>query len=246
MEQLTIILKDPAAKVTSELYASRNDIVTVSAVDDEIDLKVVKVTPLPDFGPDDYLVCVKRRGDRTEMSTLVGKAPTWAAFPDLWRDWVNNEDVLHSAWSFVWTHLNEKPENVARADELYNIATIGQDVRPSDRKAAWSAVAKLLGIDPAEVVGTGSRTAAQAMPIRIAQKLSKGRPMDQQWKPPVARPKYEDPTESSRVRVAPLVPANEAWLYRNPKALGAVQRGLADAKAGKFVTVNIDQPPTEN
>src|SRR5438552_2580184 len=37
MQQMTIILTDPSAKVTAELYASRNDIVNVTKVDDEID-----------------------------------------------------------------------------------------------------------------------------------------------------------------------------------------------------------------
>ena len=31
------------------------------------------------------------------------------------------------------------------------------------------------------------------------------------------------------------IPAHEAWLYQNPKALAAVKRGLAEAKAGKLV-----------
>jgi hypothetical protein len=29
------------------------------------------------------------------------------------------------------------------------------------------------------------------------------------------------------------IPVSEAWLYRNPKALASVRRGLAEAEAGK-------------
>ena len=31
------------------------------------------------------------------------------------------------------------------------------------------------------------------------------------------------------------VPAYEVWLYKNPKALESVKRGLSQAKAGKIV-----------
>lgn len=31
------------------------------------------------------------------------------------------------------------------------------------------------------------------------------------------------------------IPAHEAWLFKNPKALKAVRKGLEDAKAGRLV-----------
>lgn len=37
------------------------------------------------------------------------------------------------------------------------------------------------------------------------------------------------------VRLGRVVPESEAWLYENPKALGAVRRGLEQARARKFV-----------
>ena len=33
------------------------------------------------------------------------------------------------------------------------------------------------------------------------------------------------------------IPASEAWLYRNPKALSAVRRGLGEAADGKAVSI---------
>lgn len=37
------------------------------------------------------------------------------------------------------------------------------------------------------------------------------------------------------VRRVELIPAAEAWLYKNPEAMALVQRGLNDLKAGRFV-----------
>ena len=36
------------------------------------------------------------------------------------------------------------------------------------------------------------------------------------------------------------IPAHEVWLYQNPKALAAVQKGLAAARAGKLVKAKED------
>ncbi len=234
MEQFNVVLQDHAAKVTSEVYASRNDIVCVQRLEDIIDGHVVKITLTPDFGPDDYLVRVVHKNERTEMTTLAGKTPTWAGFPDAWRDWVNNESVRRSAESFVRGRLRSSE----RVNELFDKATHPES-SVSERKTAWVEVAKLCGVDPADVVGTGSKTATQAMPIRIAQKLSKGKPIDKQWKSPLARPEYANPFTSGRVRVAPTAPKEEEWLFRNPEALGSVQQGLKEAAEGKVAPLPV-------
>jgi len=37
------------------------------------------------------------------------------------------------------------------------------------------------------------------------------------------------------------VPEKEAWLYKNPKALQSVLKGLKDAQAGKIKELNLDE-----
>ncbi len=36
------------------------------------------------------------------------------------------------------------------------------------------------------------------------------------------------------------IPASEAWLFRNPEAIGVVRRGLADAAEGNVSKVDLD------
>ena len=37
-----------------------------------------------------------------------------------------------------------------------------------------------------------------------------------------------------KLEAACVIPAREAWLYKNPAALAAVRRGIEDARAGRF------------
>lgn len=37
-----------------------------------------------------------------------------------------------------------------------------------------------------------------------------------------------------KLEVACVIPAQEAWLFKNPKALNSVLRGLDEARAGRF------------
>jgi hypothetical protein len=38
-----------------------------------------------------------------------------------------------------------------------------------------------------------------------------------------------------------LIPASEAWLFRNPKALASVKKGLADAAEGRISKIDLDE-----
>ncbi len=51
-----------------------------------------------------------------------------------------------------------------------------------------------------------------------------------------------DDTDPSRIIITPAVaiPAHEAWLYQNEKALSLVRKGLAAAKEGRFSTTPPD------
>lgn len=42
--------------------------------------------------------------------------------------------------------------------------------------------------------------------------------------------------QGNKIILEPMVeiPVNESWLYENPKALKAVQKGIKEAKEGKF------------
>jgi hypothetical protein len=36
------------------------------------------------------------------------------------------------------------------------------------------------------------------------------------------------------------IPAREHWIYKNPKALASLMKGIEDAKAGRIVEMDID------
>jgi hypothetical protein len=47
--------------------------------------------------------------------------------------------------------------------------------------------------------------------------------------------------EKGQILLDPVksVPAREAWVYENPKRIESIKRGIAQAKAGKLVSINL-------
>ncbi|HEY9678452.1 MAG TPA: hypothetical protein V6C76_10615 [Drouetiella sp.] len=41
-----------------------------------------------------------------------------------------------------------------------------------------------------------------------------------------------------------LVPSREGWLWQNPKHAASILRGIAQARAGKLITISLDDPQT--
>lgn len=48
--------------------------------------------------------------------------------------------------------------------------------------------------------------------------------------------------EDGKIVLDPMIeiPADEHWIFKNPKALASLKQGIEDAKAGRIVHVNID------
>lgn len=53
---------------------------------------------------------------------------------------------------------------------------------------------------------------------------------------------YQAYQEGDKIILEPMaeIPAREAWLYQNPKALASVLEGLKQAEKGKVSELNID------
>jgi hypothetical protein len=47
--------------------------------------------------------------------------------------------------------------------------------------------------------------------------------------------------EAGQILLDPVktVPAYEAWVWENPKRIASIQRGIAQAKAGKLVSIDL-------
>lgn len=48
--------------------------------------------------------------------------------------------------------------------------------------------------------------------------------------------------QKGEIKVIPMarVPAEEAWIYKNPEILKKIDRGMADSKAGRVKEISID------
>lgn len=192
MKTEPIVIQDSA--LTSQLFASRNGIVTVSRIEDCTEMYAVIASTTDAFDDSkDYLVRVVMKGGRPEVQTLAGKAPRWANFPEQWSAWVQNPDVRSSAVDYITSRVP------AAADAL----TVA--LRKTGKQKlieAWTAVAKACGVDENQVRNSGTWTAVHAMPIRIAQALSSKSARTNRWEPKVKRPIYQDGETSGRVLVA--------------------------------------------
>ncbi len=54
---------------------------------------------------------------------------------------------------------------------------------------------------------------------------------------------FEAQLVNGKIVLEPMeaIPEKEAWLYKNPKALQSVIKGLQDAKEGKIKELNLDE-----
>jgi hypothetical protein len=191
MNSQQVVLKDGA--LSSEIFASREGVVTVTPVEDCIEMQAATVALTPKFKPEsDYVVRVVDKGGRKETQLLFGKAPRWCSFPEQWAAWVENQSVLDSAIAYIRAQVPDT------ADALLVAA---RKVGKQKRIDAWSEVARKCGLDEAKVRGKGTWTAVKGMPIRIAQSISGDRTGTEKWAPPVPRPIYQDADRSGRVLV---------------------------------------------
>lgn len=187
-----VILQD--GPLTSELFASREGLVTIAPVEDCFPMQAVTVTLTAKFKPDsDYVVRVVNKGGRFETQLIAGKEPRWCSFPAQWAAWVENQSVVDSAIAYIGSRVP------AANDKL---VVAGRKVGKQKRVEAWSEVARACELDVAKIRGKGTWTAVKAMPIRIAQALSGDGRRGQKWEPPVPRPIYKDADNSGRVLVA--------------------------------------------
>lgn len=192
MKSQTIVLKDQA--LSSQIFASRAGIVTVTPVEDCVEMEAVVVSPTLKFvEARDYVVRVVNKGGRLEVQHIAGKAPRWANFPEQWAAWVQNQDVRTSAFGYITAR-------VPAAASPLTVAT--RKTGKQKLIEAWGEVARACGLDEAKIKGSGTWTAVHAMPVRIAQALSGKAPRAERWEPAVPRPIYEDAEKSGRVLVA--------------------------------------------
>jgi hypothetical protein len=191
MKPEAIVLQNQG--VSTEVFASREGIVTFEKVDDCVDMYAVKVSPTPKFNDGkDYVVIVINKGGRFEVRTVAGKAPRWASFPEQWATWVQNADVRCSSCEYITARVP------ACADSLTVASRKTGKQKCID---AWSKVAEECGLDVAKVRGNGTWTAVHAMPVRIAQALSGKSSRPERWEPTVPRPIYQEAAKSGRVLV---------------------------------------------
>lgn len=130
-----------------------------------------------------------------ELETLAGVTPEWAIFPTAWANWAWDKQITQSAVEYILRHV---PQVTREVEEAQRTESKGETAW------AWRQVAdkigRLLRIDLGKLAGH-SWTAVQAMPTRIASRLS-GHVAGPPWVPPRPKPEYSDPDQSGRVVLA--------------------------------------------
>jgi hypothetical protein len=184
----------------ARIWASREGIASVTTVIDDHkylpgrldyheDHVAVDVETTGDFDPErDYILVEHKRSpnpylggssSRESYELLFGKMPAWADFPRAWAAWVHDKNVQASAVDHILRRVPDARAEVEYAQRKRAKGTIS---------GAWEVVARLCatatGRSMDGIWGTGSWTAVEAIPIRIAQRLGG-------WSPPVPRPIYE-------------------------------------------------------
>jgi len=184
----------------ARIWASRENITKITIIKDEHsftpgrlayhkDTVIIDVVPNENFNEEkDYILCEHKRSpnpflggssSREYYELLFGKKmPAWADFPKAWSCWVRNFEVQGSAIKHILKKVPTAKEYIEYAQRKTAKGTITN---------AWLEVAehceKVTGKKLGDIRGSGTWTAVDAMPIRIAQRLGG-------WKPPVPRPVY--------------------------------------------------------
>lgn len=173
----------------------------------------IEVTATAEFNPErDYLIVetheeYAREGggikETWHLKTQAGVTPQWVIFPALWQSWVWNKEVRASAIEYLRSCVPEAAHDIdfaLRMESKANVARAWRDA--ADR--INSVLSRKLGtrIDLG-YFASHSWTAVQAMPLRIATRLSQNLPY-QPWQPPITQPEFQHPNASGRVILANL------------------------------------------
>jgi hypothetical protein len=137
------------------------------------------------------------------LEHLSGLIPHWAVFPTAWQAWVWNRKVSASANQYLLT-LFPKLKGLI-------LASSGKETK-HNKARSWRLVADEIGVELSRrlrddihlgMLAGHSWTAVNAMPMRIALRVSQNLP-DHPWIPPVPKPEYQNPEESGRYLLANL------------------------------------------
>lgn len=183
--------ENPAAQPWSLVWVSRPGVAVVKDREQgKVEAVTIKLTPF--FDPtEDYIIVEKRQydGKKWDLSTIAGRVPMWADFPNHYARWAQNPEVIRSAADYL---IEQVP--AARLE----VETARRQNTKSSMVRAWKVASERIGKEIRRPLGdfkTGSWTSVSALPIRIAQRLGP-------WEPPIPKPEYVNPENSGRVLLA--------------------------------------------